>query len=104
MWYFLIRAAPRPGTDLAQEAGGAYINCWVNFQLEEGAEHLAKFYIEQAGWAPEETEESKWVERESYDDEPEGLQYFLEAEADGASFVFNSWDIEDQEDEGQVVN
>jgi hypothetical protein len=100
MWYFLIRASPKPGTELAKEAGGAYINCWVNFQLEEGAEYLAKFYIEQAGWKPEETEESNWVERESYEDYPENLQYFLEAEADGASFVFNEWAVDGEDDEG----
>ena len=99
MWYFVIRALPKPGTEQAEDSGGAYVNCWINFLIEDGAEHLAKFYIEKAGWVPEETEDVRWVERENYEDEPENLQYFSEAEADGACFLFNSWDINGEDEE-----
>src|SRR4030095_8239501 len=90
MWYFLMKATPKAGSD-AEEKAGAYVNCWINFQLEDGAHQLARFYLEQAGWRVEATEESNWVEREYYDSNPDGLKYFNEAETDGASFVVNTW-------------
>ena len=99
MWYFIIRASPTPDTEQAEDSGGAYVNCWINFLIEDGAEHLAKFYVEQAGWMPEVTTEVRWVEQEDYEDDPEHLQFFSEAETDGASFVFNSWDISDEYEE-----
>jgi hypothetical protein len=90
MWYFIIKASPKPNTEQAEDSGGAYVSCWINFMIEDGAEHVAKFYVEKAGWMPEETQDVRWVERENYEDDAENLQFFLEAEADGASFVFNS--------------
>jgi hypothetical protein len=100
MWYFIIKASPKPDTTLAKEAGGAYINCWINFLIDDGAEHLAKFYVEKAGWHPEETQDARWVVREDYEDDAETLQFFLEAEANGASLLINQWDI-NGEDEGE---
>ena len=97
MHFFIVRAAPKPGTEQARDSGGAYVSCWINFKITDGAELLAKYYIEQAGWIPEEVEETKWVEREDYEDGSENLQYFTEAEDDGASFVISSWDINDQD-------
>jgi len=93
MWYFIIKASPKPDTPQAKEAGGAYVSCWVNFLIDDGAEHLAKFYVEKAGWIPEETQDARWVERTDYEGDPETLQFFLEAEADGASFEIAQWDI-----------
>ena len=99
MWYFSLRVSPKPNTELAKEAGGAYACCWVNYREEEGAEHLAKFYLERAGWIYEETQESTWVVKEDYKDDPEGMQYYLEAEVDSGSFVVNQWDINDKDEE-----
>jgi hypothetical protein len=101
MFFFNITAGPKPGDERTADAGGAYVNCWVNFQIEDGAELLARFYIEEAGWLPAETEEARWVEEEDYEDEPELLQYFREAEQDGASFVFYSWPVGGEEDEDE---
>jgi hypothetical protein len=97
MHYFTIRAAPKPGTEQARDSGGAYVSCWVNFKIRDGAELLAKHYVEQAGWVTEEVEEAKWVERDDYENDSENSQYFTEAEDDGASFVFHSWDINDKD-------
>jgi hypothetical protein len=90
MWYFLMKARPKEATD-AEQTAGAYVNCWINFQREDGARHLAEYYVTQEGWVIEEIEESKWVGQETYDDNPTGLGYFNEAVQDGASFVFNTW-------------
>jgi hypothetical protein len=99
MWYFILRVSPKPNTELAKEAGGAYVNCWINFREKEGAEHLAKFYLEQAGWNHEETQEASWVEKEDYDDDPEGMQNFLEAETDSGSFVVQQWGLNGEEED-----
>jgi len=50
MWYFILKVSPKPNTQLATEAGGAYVNCWIDFREQSGAEHLAKFYLNQEGW------------------------------------------------------
>ena len=41
----------------------------------------------------------RWVQRSDYDDDEENLQYFLEAEADGASFVAAQWPVNGEEQE-----
>jgi len=82
-----------------KHAGGAYVNCWINFPVEDGARELAKFYIEKEGWSVDTAEESEWVQSETYENNAEGLRYFTEAERDGASFLFNSWPTNGEDDE-----
>jgi hypothetical protein len=94
MHYFVIESTPAPNNEQEQGVGGAYVSCWINFTLADGAELLARYYIEKDGWIPGEVHERKWVEKDDYQDNPEHLQYYLEAEADGASFVFHSWDAD----------
>ena len=91
MYWFLIHATPpRPSA----HSGGAYVTCWINFALQDGAELLAKHYISEAGWTPGDVEEVQIVERDHYAGEPE-LQYFDEAAKDGASFVFHTYPLDD---------
>jgi hypothetical protein len=98
MWYFTLKVSPKPNTALSKEAGGAYVNCWINFREQDGAEHLAKFYLEQAGWDYVETQESRWVEKDDYADHPKGMQNFLEAENDSGSFVVQQWGLNGDEE------
>ena len=91
MHYFLIEATPESDNEQAQDTGGAFISCWVNFPMADGAELLAVYYIQEAGWIPGEVQERQWVEKTDYEADPEHLPYFLEAEQDGASFVFHCW-------------
>src|SRR5262245_46043578 len=91
MHYFMIEATPAPDNDQEHGVGGAFVNCWINFILEDGAEVLARYYIKQAGWIPGVAHEHLLVKADTYQDDPENLQYYLEAEADGASFIFHSW-------------
>ena len=91
MWYFVLKVSPKPKTQHATEAAGAFVNCWIDFREQEGAEHLAKFYLSQEGWDYEETQEAVWVEKATYDPDSEGMQHFLEAEANSACFVVNQW-------------
>ena len=91
MWLLTIRAVPKPESELAHESGVAYVSCWVNFQLQDGAEILAKHYIDQAGWLPEEVEDVAWVEADGYADDPKHAIYHSEAETEGVILVFHKW-------------
>lgn len=93
MWLLTIRAVPKPESQLDRESGVAYVSCWVNFQLEDGAEVLAKHYIDQAGWLPEEVEDAAWVEEEGYADDPKHALYYAEAETEGVTLVFHEWKV-----------
>ena len=106
MYYFMLNAAPQPGNERAAEAGGAYVNCWVNFALEVGAELLARHYVEQDGWKVSAVEERNWVEREQYEEDPETLAYYEEAEQDGISLAFYLWpkDAEDTDVEYKAAS
>lgn len=71
---------------------GAYVNCWIDFKLYEGALALAKFYIRKDGWRIRTLEEHRWI------DGPAAVargsvRYFREAKRDGASFVFHRYPV-----------
>ena len=99
MWYFVLRVSPKPDTKLAREAGGAFVNCWIDFREKDGAEHLAKFYLAQQGWDYGETQEANWVENDDYHDDSEGGQHFSEAQTNSACFVINQWATNGEDDE-----
>jgi len=73
---------------MAKTHGGAYVHCLIDFVQQEGAEHLARYYLEQDGWQALETEEVRIIERSDYEDDLKYLQYFNEAEEDGCSFIY----------------
>jgi hypothetical protein len=71
---------------------GAFVNCWIDFSLYEGALTLAKFYIRQEGWRIRTVEKHRWI------DGPEevvrgAVRYFKEAKRDGASFVYHRYPV-----------
>lgn len=98
MWYFILKVTPKPDTPLASEAGGAFVNCWIDFREQEGAEHLAKFYLDREGWQYEETQERNRVEKGDCDDDAEGMEHFSEAEMNSASFLVNQWPANGEEE------
>jgi hypothetical protein len=100
MWLFTIHAIPDDKSPDFKEVGGAYVNCWINFALEDGAELLAKFYIQQNDWIVLEVSEISWVEEEDYPIDDPKRKYFQEAQADGTSFVYHQYPLEDEEDWG----
>ncbi|WP_416666697.1 hypothetical protein [Egbenema bharatensis] len=100
MHFFTIHAIPDPESEHAETAGGAYANCWIDFKQRDGAEVLARYYIEESGWISEAIEEEDWVEEKDYADNPEVLEYFQEAREDGMCIVFHVYPIGDEvEDE-----
>lgn len=84
----MLSAKPKTGTAAAHDQSGAFVSCWINFPLADGAELLARHYVEEAGWEVESVEEVRETGREFYDGQPE-LQYMIEAEERGASFVWH---------------
>jgi hypothetical protein len=91
VFFFTFEATPAPDSENAATDGGAYINCWVNFKQYDGAEVLARYYIEQTGWIPGEITESFIVSGDRYSDDPETLAFYREAEEDGICLSFYIW-------------
>ena len=99
MWYFILKVSPKPNTEVAKKAGGAYVNCWINYREKEGAEHLAKFYLGKQDGITKRHKRPNGVEKDDYDDDPAEMQNFLEAEADSGSFVVQQWGLNGEEEE-----
>ncbi len=93
MYFFTIQATAKPGTVQAEDAGGAYINCWVNVASQVEAESFARNYIHQSGWVPGEKLDERWVEASDYAAEPKLLQYYRQAEKERTCFVYHTWPV-----------
>jgi len=63
MWLITYHAVPKPNSPDFKEVGGAYVNCWILYAWQDGAEHLAKFEVEKE-WVITDTEEISWYEVE----------------------------------------
>ena len=85
--YFMIHVAPKRGSRRSRWAG-AYVSCWINFHLGDGALAVAKHYIRESGWAPRRVHEHNWPSHRDYRGH-KSLQYFDEAMTGGCSFVYH---------------
>lgn len=106
MWLIRYHVVPKPNSPAFQECGGAYVNCWILFAWQDGAEHLAKYEVEKE-WIITETEEISWVEIGKYNEDPENKEYFLQAQIDGGCFVFYNYPFnaeeKDHDFEGEIL-
>ena len=96
MYLVELQATPGPNAKNADGMIGAHVNCWINFPQRDGAELLAKHYVEQYGWEVTQVDEVSWVEREQYEAD-DSLQYFREAMEDGVSVVLHMYSNEHEE-------
>jgi hypothetical protein len=95
---FLCVRKPTPKQrSLRRAKEGAYVNCWIDFRLHEGALVLAKFYIRQEGWRIRTLESHRWVNGPANAGRG-AIKYFREAKRDGASFVFHRYPIRPRAD------
>lgn len=99
MWYFMLKVSPKPDTELAKEAGGAFVNCWIDYREKEGPRTSRKVLSVSGGVEHEETQEAAWVEGLDYEDDSEDLQHFLEAQANSACFVVHQWGLNGEDDD-----
>jgi hypothetical protein len=101
LFLLTIRARPEPDADDYGEAGGAFVNCWVNADDLSTAERRAVPLIQQHGWRPHRFEEWELVTRATYadreprDDDGLDLREVVEqAFIDGEVCVFNTWPVD----------
>jgi hypothetical protein len=99
MWRICYHVVPKPNSQAFQECGGAYVNCWILFAWQDGAEYLAKYEVEKE-WIITETDEISWVEIEDLSEDVENKEYFLQAQTDGGCFVFYRYPLNAEEPDG----
>jgi hypothetical protein len=99
MWQFTIHARP---LEASPDTAGAYVSCWVESSLRDGAEVLACHYLAEEGWIPGEIENVRRCEESDYAGSPE-LKDFREAAEDGACFVYHCYphEVEAEEDDDE---
>lgn len=77
-----------------ENIGGAYVNCWMNTDDTEFAKREATKYIVEKGWKAEEiTDVSIYDAAEDLADGQ--LEYYNEALANEACYVFHTWPVGD---------
>lgn len=100
MWVITYHAIPKPETEEFNRSGGAYVDCWILYAWQDGAEHLAKYEVEKE-WTIVEHVGSSWWEDEDIAKDDEDRQYFEQALIDGGTFVYNMYPLnaDDEDDE-----
>lgn len=91
MYLFTFLAVPTPDAQEFEEAGGAYVNCWILGDNRDAAEERATVLIEEYGWAVEELEEGAIVSGEDYPPGDEDRMFYEQALIEREVLVFNTW-------------
>jgi hypothetical protein len=101
MHFFTFLAVPTPEAQEYQDAGGAYVNCWIQGDRREDAERRAADLIDEYGWSVEALEEGATVTSANYGPDDEDREFYEQALVEGEVLVFNTWPPgeEDEEDE-----
>jgi hypothetical protein len=95
-----IEARPEPDSDEYGEAGGAFVNCWVDADDLRTAERRAVALIRADGWRPHRFDDWELVTRSTYDshepadDGPNLREVVEQAFIDGEVCVFNTWPVD----------
>jgi hypothetical protein len=88
--HFVIHAVARKGNKAHPVGSGAYVSCWVNFRLYEGALELARFYVKEQGWSVQSVDSHTWLNGPSHAQRGT-VRHYREALQVGASFVFHEY-------------
>ncbi len=96
MFLITIRARPAETNEYYGQAGGAYVNAYINFNDPWGAQKLAQLYLQDAGWLPEETEN---VEKITGEPPEEVREHVEQAQRDGYAIVYNCWPVGAEDDD-----
>ncbi|HQU92456.1 MAG TPA: hypothetical protein PLK77_09180 [Pyrinomonadaceae bacterium] len=105
MWVITYHAIPKPGTDEFNKSGGAYVDCWILYAWEDGAEYLARYEVEKE-WTIIEKVGASWIEDEDIAKDDEDREYYEQVLLDGGTFVYNKYplDANDEDDEDFQVD
>lgn len=98
MWVITYHAIPKPGTPEFNKSGGAYVDCWILYAWEDGAEHLARYEVEKE-WIITETIGISWFEDKDVAKNEEDRQYFEQALSDGGTFIYNLYPLNAEEED-----
>jgi hypothetical protein len=90
LFLFTIVAKPETGTPDAEDAGGAYVNAWINSTQQDEAEQVAKALIRESGWSPGLSTDVREFSDISEICEEDSV-YFQEAASSGYCLVFHQW-------------
>jgi len=101
LFFFRIQVIPHPDNPEAQDAGGAFANCWVDADDLRTAEIRAIEVIQGNGWCPQSLDEWKLVWRECYKDGHEARQSIDEAFRDGSNCTFFVWPVDAPDRSGE---
>jgi hypothetical protein len=93
MWRITFHAVPKPVSTEFEKSGGAYVNCWILFAWEDGAEHLARYEVEKELTIIE-TEEVSWIEASDFSEDDPDKEYFDQALIDGGTFVYHIYPLD----------
>jgi hypothetical protein len=99
MYLFTFLAVPTPDAQEFEEAGGAYVNCWILDGNREHAEERATTLIEEYGWAVEALEEGAIVSGEDYPPGEEDREFYEQALIEREVLVFNTWPRGDEDED-----
>lgn len=97
--FFTFLAIPTPDAKEYEQAGGAYVNCWIVGDDRTEAEQRASGLITDYGWSVEALEEHSTVTSADYQDDDEDRQFYEQALVEGEVLVFNTWPAGDEDDD-----
>ena len=100
MHFFTFLAVPTPDAKEFQDAGGAYVNCWIQGNDRDSAEESATDLIHEYGWVVETLEESGTVTSDDYGEGDEDREFYEQALTEGEVIVFNTWPRGEDGEEG----
>ena len=95
IYYLMIEATPGSSNPESKEFGGAFVNCWIKATTKKDALKRAKEYITEENWMFIKAEEIWVAHRKNYIDLPDSLECYDEACETGFSAIFNTWSIDE---------
>jgi len=87
MQYLIIDAVPDPTFEHKEDHAGATVGCWIKEQTTKNAYHISRGWIEENGWVVLNLDEQYPITEQAYEDEPDGKEYFEQAQIDGEVFA-----------------
>ena len=101
MFYFRFATQPKSAHPDYGRVAGAYVNCWILRDTQPQAESFARASITDKDWHITDMEAAFPITRETQD--PQGMQYFEQAEIDREVFVFHTHSVGAQDDDAPTA-
>jgi hypothetical protein len=98
MFFFQFKVRPKETNPKRAHYAGAMVNCWIQRDTQAQAEAVARGWIGDEDWLIIGVEGAKLMTREMQAENPEGMQFFEQAEIDSEVFVFHTWPVGARDD------